>query len=158
MKYNIRQATNNDKEKIAALIKEVLAEFNLEYDELTSDEDLVDIEKSYTRNGGIFLILEAEGGDVIGTTALYRESENDCQLRKMYLNNRYRGQGLGKKLMDEILRKAGEMKFKRITLETNAGMTAAIRLYEQYGFKKDDDAVISSPRCNVVMTKIYGNT
>ncbi len=156
IKFNIRPAGNSDKKKIAVLIKEVLAEFNLEYDESTSDEDLIDIEASYALNGGIFLVLENEKNDIIGTSALYRENDRECVLRKMYLDPQYRNMGLGKKLMEEILAKAVELKFGLVTLETNAGMTAAIRLYEKYGFKKMKDAVISSPRCNVVMTKVMG--
>ena len=154
MKFNIRPATNSDKEKITGLIKGVLAEFNLEYDEFTSDDDVVNIERSYTLNGGIFLVLENENKEIIGTSALYREDENEGVLRKMYLNKGYRNLGLGKMLMEKILSKAVEFKFRRITLETNAGMHAAIRLYEKYGFKKADDTEISSPRCNIVMAKM----
>ena len=152
-KFSFRQATNADIPAITSLIKKILPEFALEYDSKTSDSDLLDIEKSYTDNGGIFMVAENPGHNIVATVALYKESEKVCTLRKMYIDKNYRGMGLGKILMEQILQKAVSLNFREIMLETNAGMISAIRLYEYYGFIKIDGTVPSSPRCNVVMKK-----
>jgi putative acetyltransferase len=151
--FTFRAATNRDAGKIVDLVKSVLEEFNLEYSPDSSDKDLTDIEKSYTDSGGIFEVIENENTDIIGTSALYRINESTCMLRKMYLDKRYRSLGLGKKIMERVLNFANDLKFKEIVLETNTSMTAAIRLYEKYGFKKIADLEDTSPRCNLTMRK-----
>ena len=152
-KFSFRPATNKDIPAITKLVKDILPEFGLEYDSQTSDNDILDIEKSYSENGGIFLVSENSEGNIIATAALFRESDKVCTLRKMYVVKNYRGMGLGKILMEQILQKAASLNFREIMLETNAGMFSAIRLYEYYGFIKTDGTVPSSPRCNVVMKK-----
>jgi putative acetyltransferase len=151
--FVLRPATNADIPAITNLIKSILPEFGLEYDSHTSDSDILDIEKSYIENGGLFTVAENMNHYIIGTVALYRESDRLCTLRKMYVDKNYRGIGLGKILMERILQKANELNFSEMKLETNAGMTSAIRLYENYGFQKIDGTVPSSPRCNIVMNK-----
>ena len=154
--FSFRQATNADLPAIARLVKVVLNEFGLAYDTDTSDNDILDIDKSYTDNGGIFIVSENPEHEIIATSALYRESDKTCTLRKMYVNKNYRGHGLGKILMEQILEEAHNMNFTEMILETNASMTTAIRLYENYGFRKIDGSVPASPRCNIVMQKKLG--
>ncbi len=149
----LRKATNSDIPSITRLVKKILPEFDLAYDSSTSDSDIIDIEKSYDNNGGIFMVVENNDGNIIGTVALFRIDKNECVLRKMYLARDFRGKGLGKILMANILQKAANMNFQEITLETNTGMTAAIHLYEQFGFRKIEVNQATSPRCNLVMKR-----
>jgi putative acetyltransferase len=148
-----RSATNKDSAEIAELIKSVLTEFGLAYSPDTTDMDLTDIEKNYSRNGGIFEVIENENREIIGTVALYRINDSTCMLRKMYLDKKYRNLGLGKKLLERTLRVAGECNFKEIILETNTGMIAAIRLYEKFEFRKVENLEDTSSRCNLTMKK-----
>jgi len=49
----------------------------------------------------------------------------------------YRFQGLGKKLLNRIINQAFNKDFERIELEVFDSNTAAIALYEKFGFKKE---------------------
>jgi len=64
-----------------------------------------------------------------------RATPATCELRKMYLRRDYRGQGLGKRLLEHALAEARRLGFKTVTLETASVLKEAIRLYETYGFK-----------------------
>ena len=55
---------------------------------------------------------------------------------KMYLDSSFRGQGLGKKLLEMSLDKARELGFRRVTLETASVLKEALQLYQHYGFKE----------------------
>ncbi|AHM04831.1 hypothetical protein roselon_02510 [Roseibacterium elongatum DSM 19469] len=52
----------------------------------------------------------------------------------MYVFERARGTGLGRKLCYAILEEARTMGFRRMTLETMPFLTAAISLYRSVGF------------------------
>jgi hypothetical protein len=58
----LRRATNHDREKIIALVSEVLREYGLSPDPCRTDADLADIESHYHSRGGIFDVLETADG------------------------------------------------------------------------------------------------
>jgi putative acetyltransferase len=125
----------------------VLKEYGLKPDPAATDIDLKDIEQSYFQRGGVFYVLEEEDGAIIGAYGLYRLKKSTCELRKMYLHNSYRGKGLGKLLLEDALAKAGQIGFKKMTLETASVLKEAISLYKSYGFVEYEPEHLSS-RCD----------
>jgi len=111
------------------------------------DADLSDIEQSYFARGGTFCILESQDGPIIGAYGLYPTEDRTCELRKMYLLHEYRGQGLGKRLLEDALAKARRLGFARVVLETASVLKEAIALYERYGFAPYEPPHLS-PRCD----------
>src|SRR4051812_42477414 len=96
----IRPASNEDEEKITALVTSVLSEFGLRIDLEETDADLRDIEKNYTEAGGTFEIIEDQQGNLLGTVGLYPLDKITCELRKMYFAPSARGRGLGKYILE----------------------------------------------------------
>jgi putative acetyltransferase len=143
----LRPATNTDCEHIANLVFGVLREYGLKPDPASTDADVKDIESSYFSRGGIFLVLEAQDGSIIGAYGLYPLEEQRCELRKMYLHKAYRGRGLGKLLLDDALSKARQLGFRKIVLETASVLKEAIALYKSYGFVEYTPEHLSS-RCD----------
>jgi putative acetyltransferase len=131
----LRPATNADGEQIMGLVYTVLGEYHLQPDPQCTDADLKDIEQSYLNRGGVFYVLEAENGSIIGSYGLYPMEVGTCELRKMYLHRAYRGKGHGRHMLEDALAKAKQLGFAKITLETASVLKEAIRLYESYGFK-----------------------
>jgi len=132
----LRPADNTDCEDIVRLVFDVLKEYDLKPDPASTDADIKDIESSYFRRGGTFLVLEDEDGSIVGAYGLYLIEKHTCELRKMYLYKAYRGQGLGKLLMEDALSRAKQLGFKTMVLETASVLKEAIALYKSYGFKE----------------------
>lgn len=143
----LRPATNTDCTQVQNLVFTVLGEYGLRPDPDRTDADLCDIEQSYFAQGGTFRVLEAGNGSIVGCYGLYPLGAGTCELRKMYLHRDYRGQGHGKRMLEEAIEKAGQVGFRRITLETASVLKAAIRLYESYGFTPCHSDHLS-PRCD----------
>ena len=143
----MRCADNRDCTRIAQLVFAVLREYNLAPDPESTDADLKDIEQSYLKRGGAFYVLEDRPGSIIGAYGLYRIDEATCELRKMYLHRSFRGEGLGKLLLEDALEKARRMGFEKVTLETASVLTEAISLYRSYGFVEYQPDHLSS-RCD----------
>ena len=141
----IRPATNEDGEAVRSLIFAILVEYEIEPDPLVTDSDLFAIEERYVEAGGSFDVLVDESGAVIGSVGLMKLDDRRCELRKMYLAANHRGKGHGRRLLDHAIRRARELGFKRIELETTTVLTSAIRLYEAYGFKPFEPEVWHCP-------------
>ena len=143
----LRKASNRDREEVIGLVYGVLREYNVDPDPDATDADLKDIEQSYFARGGTFFVLEDQGGSIIGTYGLYRLENHTCELRKMYLDESRRGEGLGRFLLDSSLAEARRLGFTRVTLETASILKEAIALYESYGFVEYETDHLS-PRCD----------
>lgn len=129
-----RKATNADASSINEVVFSVLKEYGLKPDPVETDLDLTDLERFYFSTGGHFEVCELDGC-VVGTWGLYPLTNKSCELRKMYLDPACRGKGLGKLMLDRALKKARELGFHRVELETASILKEAIGLYQKRGFK-----------------------
>jgi len=146
---NIRPATNQDRDRIAALVFGILTEYGLQPDAESSESDLKDIEATYLKSGGVFELVEDRRGKLLGTVGLCPVDEDTCKLRKMYLIPEARGRGLGRRMLERAIDHATRLGFKTIVLETVSVMKEAIRLYTGCGFRPSQQAAVS-PRCDQV--------
>jgi putative acetyltransferase len=147
LQSRVRPADNADCEDITRLVFDVLREYDLKPDPASTDADLQDIKSSYFNQGGTFLVLEEEDGSIVGAYGLYPVEKHTCELRKMYLHKAYRGQGLGKFLMEDALSRAKQLGFKTMVLETASVLKEAIALYKSYGFTEYEPNHMSD-RCD----------
>lgn len=132
-----------------ALVERVLAEFGLALDPRGVDRDLEDVDGSYRRRGGEFWVVEDSTGRVVGTCGVWPHPTDEmlCELRKMYLHPDLRGRGIGLRLLELALAHARGAGFRRMELETNSAMTAAMALYRRAGFVEAEGAACAS-RCD----------
>ena len=113
-----------------------------------TDADLDDLEVNYFRGGGCFEVVEDAMQRIVGCAGLRPLTPCRVELCKMYLEKSARGQGLGKRLLEELLAAARRSGFREVWLKTNSVLTEAITLYKKYGFQPVD-AEHLPPRCDV---------
>ena len=146
-----RKASASDQEKIFSLVKQVLDEYGLKTNPQVTDRDISDIQGSYFDNGGWFAVLEVDG-EIIGSYGLFKLDNHICELRKMYLLPSQQGKGFGKMLMEDAERKARELGFTEMVLETNTKLDKALGLYKKFGFREYSPDHLSD-RCDLAMRK-----
>lgn len=78
-------------------------------------------------------VVEKEGL-VKGCAAIVQADEEKAQLRWLLLHPELRGQGLGRRLLQETVAFAGEQNYRSIILWTVDILTPAARLYHSCGF------------------------
>ncbi|MCP4456212.1 MAG: GNAT family N-acetyltransferase [Planctomycetes bacterium] len=148
----LRDSRSGDETIVLDLVETVLAEYGLKANPRATDRDLSDIKAAYHDRGGVFRILEADDGRLIGSYGLYRISEDVCELRKMYLLPEYHGQGHGRKMMLDAFAQAKLLGFDEMVLETNSVLQNARKLYEKCGFRSYRPSHLSD-RCDSAMRK-----
>lgn len=133
--FTLRQATNDDIGAIQHVVFTVLEEYGLTPDPSGKDADINDVETNFnTPNGYFGVVLDNDA--IIGTIGLCRVSDEEAELRKMYLLPRYRGAGIGQWMLEIVINIARDKGYHQLTLETIAPLKEAIALYTAHGFSE----------------------
>jgi putative acetyltransferase len=110
--------------------------------------------KILNQGGHIFFAIA--GSIPIGTCALLAMRQGGYEVAKMAVEEKYRGLGIGRALLEYVLVEARRLGARRLYLETNSALSNAIHLYESMGFRHVDPVQVTpSPyaRANVFMEK-----
>lgn len=114
-----------------------LAEYAAVVDGITDSDEINEIETKLKRR--------FENPNYIGMIAFLNEIQigfqdgivnNDIlELNEIYVDEKYRSQGVGKRLLEEIILMAKSRSIKRITFNTESDNLAIRKLAEKMGFK-----------------------
>ena len=74
--------------------------------------------------------------ELLGCIALTKIEQNLCEMKRLYVSPKYRGQGLRRILTEAIIRKAIQSGYSSMRLDTLEWLKEAISLYKSLGFKK----------------------
>ena len=83
-------------------------------------------------------IVELDG-EHVGSIGLSDEGDDEAAIRWVVLSPEVRGDGLGRRLLGEMLDFAEEQGYRRVWLETFSELTAAAHLYRDVGFVVTSD-------------------
>jgi len=145
MSFTLRTATNADVPAVKRIVTTVLAEYGLAADPCGIDRDLDDLEQHF--GAGIFKVVTAADGTIVGCGGLMRMNDAEGEVRKMYLLPAARGHGLGKRMLRELIACARALGMRRVVLETAAVLKEAIELYRSHGFVRTERADMTD-RCD----------
>ena len=71
------------------------------------------------------------------TYAANRDLGNDvAEIKRMFLREAARGQGLGRVLLQQLLNAAEQFGYREVKLDTLARLTNAVQLYRSFGFEE----------------------
>lgn len=130
----IVKASNCDANDVADLIFGIWVD-ELEFEVIRDDyPDLKDLEEYYHNKDGNFLVARINN-EVVGTVACERINDSTYILKRMFVKNQYRGQGIAQALLDELMKdfSTGTSFF----LSTNDALAhAAKNLYLRNGFER----------------------
>jgi putative acetyltransferase len=83
-----------------------------------------------------FWTLWNDAGELMGCGAIKLLGDGHAEVKSMRSADRFRGQGVGERMMQHILEQAQGMRLQRLSLETGTqpGFAPARQLYRKYGF------------------------
>jgi len=124
----------NNLNLVRELFREYQATLGLDLCFQNFEEELAALPGKYAPPGGRLYLASAVGG-LAGCIALRGLDCGCCEMKRLYVREKYRGYGVGRALAEKIIADAGEMGYSRMVLDTYAGlMKAAVTLYRGLGF------------------------
>ena len=115
-----------------ALIGDLNAELTLQYPEEEARHFRLDADE-VAEGRGAFVIVRRDGTP-IACGAVRRIDEATGELKRMFVRQEARGQGVGRILLDALEGEARKLGMTRLVLETGTRQKPAIALYERTGF------------------------
>lgn len=82
------------------------------------------------------IILAYHNGKAAGCVAVRKLDEHICEMKRLYVSPMFRGKGVGRYLVEAILKQARLLGYARMRLDTIPGMQSAQMLYESMGFSE----------------------
>ena len=113
------------------------------------DEELSNFTSMYGPPDGVFL-LAWQGQEPAGGVGLRRFAPGICEMKRLYVYERFKRHGIGRRLCVEVIGEAKRMGYEKMRLDTLGRMGAARNLYKDLGFKE-----IESYRFNPDPTTTY---
>ena len=91
--------------------------------------------KSELENENSKYIIAKENDEIVGFAGIII-TPVDVEITNIVTKKRNRKKGIGKSLLDKLIKMAKEINSESISLEVNENNSIAIHLYESYGFRK----------------------
>lgn len=104
------------------------------------DKEVNSLPGQYGRPHGAIVLARRASGTAVGCVALRPCSigVETCEMKRLYVSPDGRRLGMGRRLIEEIVRIAVEAGYRRMCLDTLSHMHGAISLYRQTGFVQID--------------------
>jgi len=95
--------------------------------------DLDDLAASYLSRGGEIVVAE-HGGSVVATGTLVPDGPRRGRIVRVSVDAGRRGEGLGRRVVDDLLRRAGDRGMGDVVVSTDTPWLSAMALYRSCGF------------------------
>lgn len=89
----------------------------------------------YGEPQGLFL-LAWKVNELAGGVGLRTLAPRICEMKRLYVYDAYKGQGVGRQLCNALIKEALRLGFHKMRLDTLDRMTPAITLYRSLGFEE----------------------
>ncbi len=80
------------------------------------------------------VLVATFNNEIVGTVTLQLRDERHIYVRSMAVSPYHQGSGIGRRLLEELERRAQQKGIKTISLECSEPLKTAIHLYESFGF------------------------
>jgi ribosomal protein S18 acetylase RimI-like enzyme len=137
----------------ADFLKELLGKHDrswADYQNQKAFKEANNLPGEYAMPKGCILLAKYQN-EIAGCIAISEITIGLCELKRIYVKPQYRRMGIGKKLADTVIKKAAQLNYERMRLDTNDLFLGAKELYTSLGFKEIGHIVASPLKSSVHM-------
>jgi len=100
------------------------------------DQELANLPGDYAPPCGRLMLAQLDG-QAAGCVALHKLDGEICEMKRLYVRPKFRGQGAGQALINAVLSEARTIGYRRMRLDTvEPVMKDAVRMYRAMGFRE----------------------
>lgn len=121
--------------EIRRLFEEYTAWLGLDLSFQAYDDELLHLPGHYALPDGRLYLAKLDGA-VAGCVALRRFDRLRCEMKRLFVREAFRGQGVAQKLSIRLMEDAREIGYRAMLLDTLSSMTEAVNLYRRLGFQE----------------------
>ena len=99
------------------------------------EQEITALPSCYFPPSGCFLLATVDG-EAAGCVALISDDPEIGELKRMYVQPAFRGQGIGERLVDALFEQARNYGYKRVKLDSHRSMSRAHEIYRRLGFEE----------------------
>ena len=134
----VQASSNDDIEQARVLFREYETWIQTDLCFQSFEQELAGLPGKYAPPEGR-LLLAFQDGQLAGCVALRKIGEGVCEMKRLFVRPDFHGKGLGRRLIDQVVKEAREIGYQRMRLDTlPPRMNKAIELYRRIGFKEID--------------------
>jgi putative acetyltransferase len=115
-------------------------------------EEVQSLPGVYAALGGALLVA-FDSSEPAGTIALRRLGANSGEVKRLYLRPKFRGRGLGRRLLETIIDRATAVPYDCLYADTLPSMMEALSLYARGGFARVE-AYSNTPTPGAIYLKL----
>jgi len=131
---NIFQVNSTEHIKIAAdLFREYQKFLDVDLCFQGFEKELSNLPGKYAAPQGAILLAKYES-EIIGCVAVRSIDTEMCEMKRLYVKPSAQGLSAGRRLVEAIILKAKELRYKKMRLDTLKSLDKAIGLYQKLGF------------------------
>jgi ribosomal protein S18 acetylase RimI-like enzyme len=97
------------------------------------DDELINFPQKYEEPYGTFVVAK-DNDNIVGCVGLKKLDESICEMKRLFVNDKYKGKGIGRKLVEIIIEEAKNKNYKRMRLDTLRTMGNALKIYSKNNF------------------------
>ncbi len=138
MTVSLRTLTAEDSDALAHVrqfFKNYAAWLGVDLSYQNFDQEMASLPGAYSPPDGRLFYAEGDGG-AAGCVGVRRFSEGRCEMKRLYVDPKERGHGVGRALALEAIKAARKMGYKRLLIDTLPSMRMAVKLYRELGFQE----------------------
>ena len=133
----IQAAAPDEIEAARVLFREYEAWFGLNLCFQNFDEEVALLPGKYAASEGGRLLLAYANEKLAGCGALRKLEDRICEMKRVFVRDEFRGQGIGNELITTLFEEARAIGYERMRLDTfPPKMGKAVELYKSYGFRE----------------------
>ena len=124
---------DDEYDNAALLFKDYAAWLSIDLGFQHFEEELKGLKAMYAIPQGGIMLCKIEN-EFIARVAMRKIKNDTVELKRMFVKPAFLRQGIGKVLLEKMIKLAKAAHYSCIRLDTLSYMTPAINLYKQYGF------------------------
>jgi ribosomal protein S18 acetylase RimI-like enzyme len=134
----IRGAVRDEVQEIHRVLSESFETYRISYTQEAYNATVVSPEEIQKRidDPAIEVLVAVYDDEIVGTATISLKGKEEFYIASMGVRPATQGKGTGRRILEEIQRRARQKKCKTISLECYEPLGSAIKLYERFGFRR----------------------